>query len=362
MRNELGGYPLYAVPPGVETRWASPENPGAAKSGGGTSNGGRKGAPCFPLAPGECKVLAEQASGSGTIRRIWSTLSDRSPEMLRALRLDFYWDGCDVPAVSAPFGDFFGIAGGRTAAFESDLFSSPEGRSFNCFVPMPYRRGMKMTVTNGGDKALNMFFYDIDFTVGDAHGDNVLYFHAHFGHQPATALRQDYEILPRVSGTGRFLGANVGVKADRERYFDVWWGEGEFKLYVDGDDAWPTLCGTGTEDYIGTAWELGTYHHRFQGCTFADHERMEFCFYRYHVPDPVYFHRDIRVTAQQMGTASPEQRERFRQAGTVLLCAGPDERYFDYEDEAKARQWENFERSDDWRSCAYFYLNRPEHG
>ncbi|QHW34818.1 DUF2961 domain-containing protein [Paenibacillus rhizovicinus] len=362
MRNETSGSPLYTVPSGIQTRWASPENPQAAKGAGGHANAGRKGAPCFPLAPGECKVLAEQASGSGTIRRIWSTLNDRSPEMLRGLRLDFYWDGCGSPAVSVPFGDFFGVGRGHTAAFECEFFSSPEGRSFNCYIPMPYRSGMKVTVTNTGEKQLNMFFYDIDYTVGDAHGEDVLYFHAHYAHLPATLLRQDYEILPKVSGIGRFLGTNVGVKADQERYFNVWWGEGEFKLFVDGDSDYPTLCGTGTEDYIGTGWELGTYSHRYQGCTVADHERMEFCFYRYHVPDPVYFHQDIRVTAQQIGTTSPEQRAQFRQAGTVLRCTGAEERYFDYVDEAKQQLWENFERSDDWSSCAYFYLNRPERG
>src|SRR5512144_62241 len=97
---------FYTLPDNIETRWASPENPTGEKGQAGKANGGRKGSPSFPLAAGEHRVLAEASGTSGTVRRIWATINDLSPIMLRGLRLDFYWDGASAPAVSVPFGDF----------------------------------------------------------------------------------------------------------------------------------------------------------------------------------------------------------------------------------------------------------------
>ncbi|HVF44478.1 MAG TPA: DUF2961 domain-containing protein, partial [Pyrinomonadaceae bacterium] len=202
---------LYEMPEGVETRWASGENPTAQRGGGGRANGGRKGSPVVAVKAGESRVLAEAAGTSGTVRRIWMTFPDRSPRMLRGLRLDMYWDGAKTPAVSAPVGDFFGVGLGQTATFQSALFSNPEGRSFNCFVPMPFRTGMKIVMTNESGVDVNDLFYDVDYTVGDRHAAGVLYFHAHFRRENPTRIQQDYEILPRVEGRGRYLGTNVGV-------------------------------------------------------------------------------------------------------------------------------------------------------
>jgi len=135
---------LFLMPKNIQTRWASPENWDGAKGAAGQANQGRKGSACFPLKAGEQKILAHAENTSGTIRRIWMTINDRSPRMLRGLRLDMTWDGADRPAVSAPLGDFFGQGLGRCVAFQSALFSNPEGRSFNCCVPMPFRTGMKI--------------------------------------------------------------------------------------------------------------------------------------------------------------------------------------------------------------------------
>ncbi|MCD9025934.1 glycoside hydrolase family 172 protein [Cohnella silvisoli] len=352
-------YPMYEMPEGVETRWASPENRTAAKGNAARTNGGRKGMPFISVRAKEQVILALEEGTSGVILRIWVTLNDRSPSMLRSLKLDFYWDGADKAAVSAPLGDFFGTGLGRTAAFQSSLFSSPEGRSFNCIVPMPFRTGMKVTLTNEGDTDLPMFFYDIDYTAGDRHPERLLYFHAHFRRERQTSLRQDYEIVPKLSGKGRFLGANVGVKPDTEKYCLSWWGEGECKIYLDGDNAFPSLCSTGTEDYIGTGWEQGQFSHLYQGCHVADKETMEFCFYRYHVPDPVYFYQDIRVTMQQIGYWDPQTKSVFRQAGIVVAKAGEEQREIDFATEEDIPDYGNFERQDDWSSCAYFYLDHP---
>jgi len=351
--------PLYAMPEGVETRWACPENRTAARGGAARANDGRKGSPFLPVAAKESVVLAEEKGVGGMVRRIWVTLNDRGPRMLRSLRLDFYWDGSEKAAVSAPLGDFFGTGLGRTAAFQSALFSSPEGRSFNCAVPMPFRTGMKIALTNDGDEELGMFFYEIDYTVGDRHPEGTMYFHAFYRRERPTAQRKDYEIVPLLRGKGRFLGANVGVLPDTARYGRSWWGEGECKIYLDGDGEFPTLCSTGTEDYIGTGWEQGEFAHPYQGCHVADKAAMAFCFYRYHVPDPVYFSRDVRVTMQQIGYWDPATRSAFREAGLRAMKAGGERRIIDFAADAEVPDYGNFERQDDWSSCAYFYLDRP---
>ena len=361
-RNVGGDSPLYVVPDGIETRWASPENQRAEVGKGGRAKAGRKGSPNFRLRAGASYVLAEEREASGTVRRIWATISDRSPLMLRGLRLDFYWDGAERPAVSAPLGDFFGMGLGRMVAFESEFLSSPEGRSFNCCVPMPFKRGMKIAVSNTTNTDLPMFYYDVDYTVGDRHGDDVLYFHAHFRRENPTALRKDYVFLPKVKGKGRFLGVNVGVIADTKEYFTSWWGEGECKIFVDGDGEHPTLCGTGTEDYIGTGWFLGAYSNRYQGCPLADRENMQYCFYRFHVPDPVYFRTDVRVTMQQIGCWLPESKPSMKESGKTYYLTGGEETPVDWSQGDGLKDYGLFERSDDWSSCAYFYLDRPENG
>jgi len=351
---------VYAYPAGIETRWASHENPSAERGKGGAAKAGRKGAAWFPIKAGEAHVLAEEKSGPGTIRRIWVTVSDRTPRMLRGLRLDCYWDGARKPAVSAPLGDFFCMGLGKTAAFENEYFSSPEGRSFNCCVPMPFKNGMRILVTNTSPNDLQMFFYDVDYTLGDAHGPDTLYLHAFFNRQNPTQLRKDYEILPHVKGRGRFLGCNIGVIADTGRYFNSWWGEGEAKIYLDGDTTLPTLCGTGTEDYIGTGWFLGPYAQRYQGCPVADKAGMRFAFYRLHVPDPVYFAKDIRVTMQQIGCWTPESKPQMVQSGNTYYLAAEGEQAVDWKQGDGLKDYGLFERQDDWSSCAWFYLEKPE--
>jgi hypothetical protein len=345
---------LYEIPDGVETRWASPENPTGERGRGGQAMGGRKGSPTIAIKAGASAVLAEARNTPGVVRRIWMTIPDRSPHMLRGLRLDMYWDGARSPAVSAPLGDFFGVGLGLMATFESALFSNPEGRSFNCVVPMPFRTGMRIVMTNESGRDLPELFYDIDYTLGDRHPVNMLYFHAHWRRENPTRIQQDYEILPRIEGHGRYLGTNIGVIVNQRDYFNTWWGEGEIKIYLDGDTRFPTIVGTGAEDYIGTAWGQGRYANLYQGSPVADEGRMRWCFYRYHVPDPVYFRRDVRVTMQQIGYLADHSRGGLVREGKKIYRAGPGLVEKDLREDGK------FERSDDWSSCAYFYLDRPE--
>ena len=351
--NSVLAQSLYSVPQGIESRWASPENPLGEKGKGAQTNAGRKGRPAIPVKAGEQATLAEVHGSSGTVRRIEATISDRSPAMLRGLKIEMFWDGAAKPAVSAPFGDFFGLGFGHMSAFQSALFASPEGRSFNCYIPMPFRTDMKIVLTNESGKDLELLFYDVDYTLGDKHDENDLYFHAHFRRENPTKLQRDFEILPQVSGKGRFLGANLCVQANKEQYLDRWWGEGEVKMYLDGDRDWPTLAGTGTEDYVGTSWGIqGQYANLYHGSPFVDNEKMRYCLYRYHIPDPVYFKREIRVTVQQIGLADAD--DSLYKTGIPIYQAGPGLV------ERKKGSFGLFERQDDWSAVAYFYLDKPD--
>lgn len=350
------GQDIYTMQRDVQTKWASPENPAAKKGSGGMADYGRKGRCMVQMEPGDTLVLAQEASGtSGMIRRIWMTISDRSVDQLMGLTLNFYWDQSSRPAVSAPLGSFFGMMLGEMVQFESALFSSPEGRSFNCYIPMPFRDGMKILLINETSQKQPSVFYEIDYTVGDIHDDDVLYFHSYYRRIDSTEMRKDYEFLPFVEGSGRFLGVHFGIIANMDLWFNSWWGEGEVKFYLDGDKEFPSLCGTGTEDYIGTGWGQGLYYNMFQGNHFADETTMRYCFYRFHIPDPIYFYSDIRGTIQQIGCCFDGFKDRFRENQTVVYETGNTNEPTDYE-HFKSGLFERY--GDDWSSCVYFYLDR----
>lgn len=352
----------------IETRWASFENPGGVKGAGGKENQGAKGHAFDSVAPGETKVLLD-VQGCGTVHRIWLTLRERLPTELRAFRLDMYWDGESKTAVSVPIGDFF-CAGLGLVPFENELFASPEGQSFITTMPMPFRTAARITLTNESDEAIPYLFYDVNYTLTDQHTEDVLYFHAHWRRENPTTLGQDFEILPRVHGNGRFLGTSISVITDPV-YAGSWWGEGEVKLFLDGDQEHPTCVGTGTEDYIGTGWGQGTFYQRHQGSLIANNDKGWFSFYRLHIPDPIYFQQDCRVTIQQIGSTNQLNLSKIESNGARLkpisFDGGSREQYLnllednDAWDDSKIEpsDWCNFYRQDDWAAAAYFYLDKP---
>jgi hypothetical protein len=364
---------LYEYQSGSEPRWASPENPTAAKGMGGRENKGGKGHAFETIAAGKAHVLAD-IQGAGVIDRMWITVSDRSPEMLRSLRLDIYWDGEAKPAVSVPLGDFFGAGAGAQVPMETELVASPEGRSFVSYVPMPFRTGARVVVSNESGKELSLIFYDVDFRKLERQPENALYFHAYWSRDRATKPGTAFEILPRVQGRGRFLGTMVTTFTN-PAYGKTWWGEGEAKIHLDGDRDNASLVGTGTEDYIGSAWGQGAYINRFQGAPVADEPRGRWSYYRFHVPDPIFFDRDIRVELQQIGgalkkdviamlergvplvpiTIDPGRRTNFQQ----LLASDPPT---PVTRPGLPDGWTNFYRSDDVSAVALFYLDRPSNG
>jgi len=360
---------LYAYQPNLHPRWANAENRAGARGAGGMAGYGRKGAARHDwFKPGETLVLAE-AAGSGVVRRIWITLRQRPAAYLRGLTLEIFWDGCERPAVQAPLGDFCCQPHGRYARFENAFFSNPTGSSFNCILPMPFREGMRVQVVNETGLTIQKFFYEVDYTLGDAHDVDMLYFHACYRRENPTALRQDFRILPRVHGHGRFLGCSIGIIQYRERYPpDSWWGEGEVKMFLDGDRDYPTLCGTGTEDYPGTGWGMELFHHREQGVTICDAARGEYAFYRFHLPDPIFFHQDIEVTMQTLGgaTRQPLLVHMERHGINEYLRWGDGSEVITIDDIRHHRKcarddwgWWEFERQEDVCAVAYFYLDNP---
>ena len=354
-----------------QSRWISPENPTGVKGAGARENKGAKGHAFETIPVGASHVLAD-ISGAGIIDRIWMTIEDRSPEALRGLRLDIYWDGAATPAVSAPLGDFFLHGAGEMVPLETALFASPEGRSFVSYVPMPFRKSARVVVTNESPKQVNLIFFDVNYRAVATQPRDALYFHAWWQRDRATRLGEDFRILPRISGKGRFLGASVTVLT-HPVYEKTWWGEGEVKIALDGDrsDA-PTLVGTGAEDYIGTAWGQGAYINRFQGAPIATWDgEGRWTFYRFHIPDPVWFHRGIEVSLQQIGGARKAIVQGLLAKGAPMIPVTIDpgsrnnfqkllENGKSLADPALPDGHTNYYRSDDVAAVAYFYLDRPE--
>ncbi len=365
---------LYApVPPDTQTRWVSPENPTGEKGKGGMTNKGAKGNAFYIVQPGETKTLMD-VKGSGIIQRFWmSGTIATNAEQRRAVRIDMFWDGARKPAVSAPIGDFFGIAHGLIRSFESDLFLSPEARSFNCNVPMPFKKSAYISITNESAKEV-WIWYDINYLEVANLPADVLYFHAYWNRDLKTQAGVDYTILPKVAGQGRYIGTNIGVLGN-PAYNGTWFGEGEVKIYLDGDNEFPTLVQTGTEDYIGTGWGQGEFSNRYVGSPVSDRDHDIYAFYRFHLQDHVYFHSDIKVTIQQMGSSSKPEIEKRNKNGADMKPVW----FLDTRGKITVHQrllepggdsiWNapdvpvtgtNYYRSDDVCATAYFYLNKPE--
>jgi hypothetical protein len=298
----------------LDCRAATFENPTGARGAGGQAHGGRKGAPSRVVAGGERVVLAD-IDGPGTIRHIWMTFPPAEPEEMRAVLLEVFYDGAEEPSVSAPCLDFFGLPHGRPVAYHSALASAQEGRGFNSYVPFPFARGVRVELANSASRPVTLY-YQIDYTLDPGPGADRGYLHVEFRRENPTVLRRDFVITEGRRGPGRFLGCNVGV-----RVIDPcdWYGEGEVKIYRDGDTDLPTICGTGLEDYVGSAWGLGAHTAHYAGApllveTPADEantagapgfaSRVDLAgFYRWHLADPIMFADDLRVTIQQIGAA-----------------------------------------------------------
>ena len=353
------------VDPTIDARAITFENPTGARSAGGTAHGGRKGAPSRRIRADERVVLADIA-GSGVVRHVWMTFLPAPPEQMRGLVLEVFYGDASEPSISVPALDFFGLPHGRPVAFASALLVANEGRGFNSYLPMPFRDGVRVEIWNSAPRGTTLYF-QVDYTLEAEVPAELGYLHAGFRRENPTTRQVDFTIVSGLEGPGRFLGCNVGV-----RVLDPcdWYGEGEVKVYRDGDDALPTICGTGLEDYVGTAWGMGAHHTPYGGAPLVvtasgSHQPVagganpDFVgFYRWHLPDPIMFERDLRVTIQQIGAKffAPGQDDALAAYEQTNPVAGGGWN----RDLPGMLAWGIAERVDDYCATAYVYCTRPQ--
>jgi hypothetical protein len=288
----------------LDSRAATFENPTGARGSGGQVHGGRKGSPSRRLSPGERVVLAD-LTGPGTVRHIWMTFPPAPPEAMRAMLLEAFYDGAAEPSISVPCLDFFGLPHGRPAAYVSALTAVHEGRGFNAYSPLPFRENLRIELTNGSNRPMDLYC-QVDYTLQPSLPADTGFLHVSFRRENPTTLKRDFVISEGLRGPGRFLGCAVGIRTIDAA---AWYGEGEVKVYRDGDTGFPTICGTGLEDYVGTAWGMAAHTAPYAGVPLDVREpgsrgNPDYVgFYRWHLPDPIIFARDLKVTIQQIGFA-----------------------------------------------------------
>lgn len=300
------------------TRSVSPENFGGAKGAGGMAEAGTgamaarelgrgwKVSPSIDLAAGATATLAD-VEGPGVIRHIWLT-TDRG--RLRTLVLRMYWDSEPDPSVEVPLGDFFCNGWGELALVNSDMIVVAPAGGLNSYWPMPFRRRARVTLDNRGAHGVPVY-YQITYTTQEL-PERTGYLHAAWRRSNPLGTPAVHTIVDGVRGRGRYAGTYLAIEPGAPG----WWGEGELKFFLDGDAEFPTICGTGTEDYFGGAWNfdvagryipystvfLGLHQILPPGRIYRPHQR--FGMYRWHTPDPIHFDHDLRVTVQALGWQS----------------------------------------------------------
>jgi Protein of unknown function (DUF2961) len=302
-----------------ESRSISAENPTGAKGGGGRARSGLgaaasrelgvgwKVSPAFALGAGETIPLAS-IEGPGVIRHIWMTCA---PETWRSVILRISWDGEDSPSVEVPLGDFFANGWCERTIVNSLPISAMSGGGLNSYWAMPFRSSALITVENRGSD-IPQFFFQVDYSL-EAVDPHAAYFHAQW--RRSNPVEDGlHTILDGVSGPGHYVGTYLAWQTNN----NGWWGEGEVKFFIDGDGEFPTICGTGTEDYVGGAWSFEQVpgqgyltftspylgFHQVSGVDGFGRSNQRFGMYRWHVPDPVRFTKDLRVHVQALGWRS----------------------------------------------------------
>jgi hypothetical protein len=246
------------------------------------------------IEPGKTAVLAE-IEGPGAIHHIWTTIA-AEPFYGRKIVLRIYWDGEKSPSVEAPIGDFFGVGHGLNRKFTSlPITCSSEGRARNCYWYMPFRRSCRITAKNEGMRAVDAFYYYIDYRELPDLPADATYFHAQYRQEFPPDERRDYLLL-EAEGAGHYVGCNMSVL---QRAMG-WWGEGDDRIRVDGESK-PSLHGTGSEDYFSDAWGMREGQSPFYGCPLQEEDFQagsKATVYRFHIPDPVPFKKSIQVTIE----------------------------------------------------------------
>jgi hypothetical protein len=303
----------------ARTRSISAENPTGEKGRGGMATEGTgascardlgpgwKVAPSVKIQPDETFTVADIA-GPGAIQSLWLTGDlARKGALARFYILRIYWDDQPFPSVECPAADFFASGWGQFAQLNSLPVAVNPNRGYNCFWEMPFSQRCRMTLENRHHEPITLY-YQINYTLTEIPED-VGYFHAQFRRSNPLTYKQPHVIVDGIRGAGHYVGTALAWGVHNNR----WWGEGEIKFFIDGDEEFPTICGTGTEDYFGGAydWDVDgayvTYSTPFMGMhqvikpdgLYKSQQR--FAMYRWHIMDPIRFERDLRVTIQALG-------------------------------------------------------------
>lgn len=307
----------------AKTRSISPENFTGAKGEGGKATTGTGAGPSRDLGQGwkvspsvliksKTTFTVAEITGSGSIQHIWMTPTGN----WRYSILRFYWDDETTPSVEVPVGDFFGMGWGKYSPLQSLAVCVNPGSAFNCYWPMPFRKKCKITMENI-DNADMVLYYQVDYILTEVPSD-AAYFHAQFNRINSLPYKQDYVLVDNIKGKGQYVGTYIAYGSKN----NGWWGEGEIKFFMDGDTNFPTICGTGTEDYFCGSYDFDTQTKNGAGVEQSNY--TEFCtpyaglhqvikgdghyevaqrfgMYRWHIKDPIRFEKDLKVTIQDLG-------------------------------------------------------------
>lgn len=307
----------------AKTRSISPENFNGAKGKGGmaiTGTGanaardlgrGWKISPSVVIKAKTTYTIAEIDS-AGSIQHIWMTPTGN----WRYSILRFYWDDETEPSVEVPVGDFFGMGWGQYASLNSLAVCVNPGSAFNCYWPMPFRKKCRITMENIDQKDMTLY-YQVDYILTDVPAD-AAYFHAQFRRVNPLPYQQDYVLVDSIHGKGQYVGTYLAWGVHN----NGWWGEGEIKFFMDGDKDFPTIAGTGTEDYFCGSYDFDTQKKNAAGVTESNYTefstpysglhqvirgdghynvQQRFGMYRWHITDPIRFENNLKVTIQALG-------------------------------------------------------------
>lgn len=312
--NGLSSLPLLTS---ARTRSISPENPTGEKGKGGMAipnpadpdlpfskaaahlGQGWKVRPFLKPKAGQTVTIMD-VDGPGAIQHIWMATEGNWKRNGRNSVLRFYWDNETTPSIEVPMTDFFAVGHELFAPVNSLAVVVNPQSALNCFWPMPFRKHVRITFSNEGEKDLGLMTYQITYAEAEVPA-NAGYFHAQWRRATTNREHPEYTILDGVKGEGRYVGTFLAWT----QLSDGWFGEGEIKFFMDGDGKFPTINGTGTEDYfLGTYGFPEIYSNPYSGCTLKHAGKdgpPKWSLYRWHLMDPINFQKDLRVTIQALG-------------------------------------------------------------
>jgi len=266
------------------------------------------------IVEGNSTVTLGEIHESGIIRHIWLTCH---PQHWRNMIFRAYWDEEQDASIQTPVGDFFCCGWTERCNVNSLPISVNPAGGFNSYWEMPFRKSARLTLQNLGDDPV-VVYYQIDYELTEVSAE-AAYFHAHWRRSNPLPFKEDYTIIDHISGRGHYVGTYLAWGVNN----NGWWGEGEIKFFMDGDQEFPTICGTGTEDYFGGAWDFEQPDGQY--CAFSApflglpqvikpdglyRSQQRFGMYRWHMMDPIRFEQNLRVTIQALGWRNRTEHER----------------------------------------------------